>query len=32
MPFAPWVDMEHTGESLVSNRGKDALLEGTQAI
>jgi hypothetical protein len=26
------MDMEHTGESLVSNQGKDALFEGTQAI
>ena len=32
MRFAPWMDMEHTGESLVSNQGKDALFEGTQAI
>jgi monoterpene epsilon-lactone hydrolase len=32
VPFSPWVDMEYTGESPVSNQGKDALLEGREAI
>jgi hypothetical protein len=32
MPFSPWVDMEYTGESLVSSQGKDALFEGQEAI
>jgi epsilon-lactone hydrolase len=32
MPFSPWVDMEYTGESLVSNQGKDALFAGKEAI
>jgi epsilon-lactone hydrolase len=32
MPFSPWVDMECTGESLVSNQGKDALFAGKEAI
>jgi acetyl esterase/lipase len=27
MPLSPWVDMEITGESLVSNRDKDALVQ-----
>jgi monoterpene epsilon-lactone hydrolase len=25
IPFSPWVDMESTGESMLTNRGKDAL-------
>ena len=27
MPLSPWVDMEITGETLVSNRNKDALVQ-----
>ena len=27
MPLSPWVDMEITGESLVSNREKDVLVQ-----
>jgi acetyl esterase/lipase len=27
MPLSPWVDMENTGETLVSNREKDALVQ-----
>lgn len=32
MPLSPWVDMELTGETLESNRGKDALFPGKEAI
>jgi acetyl esterase/lipase len=32
MPFSPWADMEYSGESLVSNQGKDALFAGKEAI
>jgi epsilon-lactone hydrolase len=30
MPLSPWVDMEITGETLVSNREKDAIVQRPQ--
>jgi monoterpene epsilon-lactone hydrolase len=32
MPFSPWVDMEVTGASMVSNRDKDALFASKETV
>jgi epsilon-lactone hydrolase len=32
MPLSPWVDMELSGETMVSNVGKDALFSGRESI